>query len=491
MYVVNVCGICFSSCVSTQHLPDAAAGVHKTQEYKAVVKETKAFIDDVDKALRMRKAHLARIAKEKHQVKKTISDFCKQATKYLIGLETKSLNDLDMSEKIIADGIDEDVNYLERTMTMTGDFVKQLESFKGDNECQHFVHIKVGKLMLNDAMYKLADMSQEANKEYIGFKINPKIEVFFDSFDMLGTFSNVQMAAPTLVSSHVMPDTLPRSPDTQSDTERSNSYVANLFGEFDVKEKSDSYICSIYDICQLPNGRVIVTDFNNDKLKRLDPEYILLDSVQLPSTPGGVCVISPDEVAVSLSTAKKIQIVSVGAELTLTRSFPVGNNCRGIVYMDGKLHVCCGAVYESDTGCIEVYNNSGQLQHYIAHSQQRLATVPMCITASDDCLHLLVICYDSNDIHMLDMAGNVVNTFNGKDCESPDGMCTDGRGNVFVCGYNSNTVLQLSPGQHNIEVILRETDEIKYPWAVYYDRKTSRLVVACYLRNEILVYELK
>lgn len=89
---------------------------------------------------------------------------------------------------------------------------------------------------------------------------------------------------------------------------------------------------------------------------------------------------------------------------------------------------------------------------------------------------------------MLDLTGNLVNTFGHKDLIRPEGICTDGRGQVFVCRFDSDTVFQLSPKHQKIKVMLKKKDGLFGPQGVYFDRKNSRLLVPCRRSNELFSF---
>ncbi|XP_045171116.2 uncharacterized protein LOC123533528 [Mercenaria mercenaria] len=260
---------------------------------------------------------------------------------------------------------------------------------------------------------------------------------------------------------------------------------------FTVAEKSDHYDCNTFDICQSLDGKILVIDNNNHKLKRFNQSYKLQDSLRLSGDPYSVCTAGPGMAAVALRNDRKIQFINVGKKLTLAKSFPVGTNCRGMVYIDGYLHVCTGDLSCPFSGRIEVYNNNGQLQFYIPQAPKRLPSVLKYIAATEVGHHRFVTMYSSDSITMLNTTGNLHDTFSHRDLKQPEGICTDGRDQVFVCGFHSNNVVQLSSKHQQVKVILDETDGIKKPIAVHYDGLQSRLLVSCSHSNEVFVFTLK
>lgn len=241
----------------------------------------------------------------------------------------------------------------------------------------------------------------------------------------------------------------------------------------------------------LSDGEVIVADSTNSKLKKLDKTYRIAGSLHMPASVHSVCLDVVSQAAASLYMKRIIQHVSVEPDLGLKASFSVGAYCRGMCCIGDKLLVCSGDVFQSNSGHIEVYDSAGHLRDTIPIAPRRLAAVPLYITGSDDGEYLLVTSYKCNDITVLDLTGNVVTTFRHKHLKGPRGLCTDGRGHVFVCGSGSNTVVQLSLEHQKIDVLLTEKDGIKEPEGICYDRKTSRLLIGLSSSNDMYVYTLK
>lgn len=445
-------------------------------------KETKALISALDQVILTRQTDVFDIEKEEQGVKEIIEDFRKRVKKYFDDLEKKSLDELHLKEKTIKDGIYQEKRYLESAKSKAEDFLKQLESFQGENECDFFVKLKTGKQFVEMAMRKIKSISKIQQKPSVHFEINTDIESYLSSLNSLGVF----LDAPE--------DSLLSRPIKAKVSEIQSSQNANnieLFGRFCVADESDSKVCDISSISLLSDGEVIVADSTNSKLKKLDKTYKLVDSVNMPASVHSVCLDNVSQVAASLYMKRTIQHVSVEPELGLITSFSVGAYCRGMCCLGDKLLVCSGDVFQPNSGHIEVYDSAGRQQDTIPIAPRRLTAVPLYITGSDDGEYLLVTSYKCDNITVLDLTGNVVTTFSHKHLIGPRGLCTDSRGHVFVCGSGSNTVVQLSLEHQEIDVLLTEKEGIKEPEGICFDRKTSRLLIGLSNSNDMYVYILK
>ncbi|XP_053392219.1 E3 ubiquitin-protein ligase Midline-1-like [Mercenaria mercenaria] len=89
-----------------------------------------------------------------------------------------------------------------------------------------------------------------------------------------------------------------------------------------VKASSDTKECNIVGICQLSDGTIILADFANRKIKRLDDQYRVRDHCDFEAVPRGICCTGINEVAVKLGN-NKVQFVSVGAQMLKTFQFDI------------------------------------------------------------------------------------------------------------------------------------------------------------------------
>lgn len=450
----------FSNCTNAQHLSEAANGISASEEYQNTKLETQVFLLDIEHVLARQKSDISRIAKEKQNVRKTIANFRKKVNKYFDDLEQKSLHELDSRQTAIVRELRERIDFLEKEKDKIIDDLKQIESFKGDNDCELFCYVKSCKNFVQESMTRVQSISAIL-PDGIEFKLDKSIDKYLSSLGSLGSFKDADCL----------------------------KYETKLFGKFDVTESSDTKVCDISCVCQVSDGSFLITDINNMKLKRLDQSYKLLHSLKLPGKPFCVCATGPDEAAVSLCNDRKVQFVSVGRhKLSLTRSFRTEKECIGMVYADDKLYVCCGFSRDSSSGSIKVYNGTGQLQYSLPRGSERLSAVPKYITASDDGQHLFVTSIHTDNISILDLAGNVVHIFSSNDVKTPTGICTGSRGHVFVCGFNSHTVALISPKYQRTEVILTHTDGVSKPVGIFFDKNMSRLLIFCNESKNIMAY---
>ncbi|KAL4230074.1 hypothetical protein ACF0H5_010459 [Mactra antiquata] len=94
-----------------------------------------------------------------------------------------------------------------------------------------------------------------------------------------------------------------------------------------------------------------------------------------------------------------------------------------------------------------------------------------------------IVCLDGDE--------NYLSTYNDRDLNGAVNVCVDGKGNLFVVGYNSHNVVQFSEDGKEIGVVLNQQDGLKNPRTVCFDKKLNRLFVTMFKSNVVKMYELK
>ncbi|KAH3895981.1 hypothetical protein DPMN_020150 [Dreissena polymorpha] len=113
---------------------------------------------------------------------------------------------------------------------------------------------------------------------------------------------------------------------------------------YNVKMPSDSYTCRIDAICALPNGQVLVSDMNNNKVKLLNQQYQVVSHCDVSHLdvcrePGDMCLITPTEVAVTVHG--EVQFITVSqSQLAKGRKLKLQNSCNSIAHNQGDLYTC-------------------------------------------------------------------------------------------------------------------------------------------------------
>nr|XP_034309427.1 uncharacterized protein LOC109618689 [Crassostrea gigas] len=156
--------------------------------------------------------------------------------------------------------------------------------------------------------------------------------------------------------------------------------------------------------------------------------------------------------------------------------------------------------YDTKTGKVTRYNQSGQLTQTIQHDNtgRRLYRLPNYITENNNGDVVVSVHIDNDgdydDAYYDDWSGAVVVTerggrhrfsYTGLD---PYGICTDALSHILVCDRGTKTVQMLDKDGQFLSYLLIESEEIGKPYSLSYDVNTHRLWVGSDDNNKVCVY---
>ncbi|XP_052275453.1 uncharacterized protein LOC127874845 isoform X2 [Dreissena polymorpha] len=253
-----------------------------------------------------------------------------------------------------------------------------------------------------------------------------------------------------------------------------------------VKIPSDTSLratCSIYGMCGMFNGQILVTDCNNNRLKLLDLQLKVVSDCDMSGDPYNMCLITPCQVAVAVN--KHIQFVSVNSgQLVKGRRLQLQHDCAGVAHHQGDLYVTSGqALYK--------YTLTGTLVNKMYEDTSNSYTDLRCaVSPSGDRIYVT----NGYQHKLLTLARNgaVISTFTDTELTFPKGVNVTPAGQVLVCGQNSNTVIQVDrEGKKKIATLATQKDGLNNPLSVFYNQKSGSVIVGQYNNENILVFNLK
>jgi hypothetical protein len=266
--------------------------------------------------------------------------------------------------------------------------------------------------------------------------------------------------------------------------------VDNSFGEFNVRIGDDKELCRVSDMCMCEDGCIVMTDYNNNRIKKFNESFHVVSSLNVTDNPVGICVVETSLLAVTLINDRKVQFISQKETMELQQSFEVGDRCRGIAYNDGMIYVCCGgsaAHKEEGVGHIEVYSVTGKL----VTSYYGEIKCPLRLAFPSSRMEI-ILTDGYKDIILIDKSRRMTNNIvDNKVFSGAEGFCKINKSQLCVAFYNSHNVLLMShDGKDQVE-LLAGKNGLQNPMSLCFDYKRSRLLVSCHKSDKIMVYSLK
>ncbi|XP_069133577.1 tripartite motif-containing protein 2-like [Argopecten irradians] len=246
-----------------------------------------------------------------------------------------------------------------------------------------------------------------------------------------------------------------------------------------IKMKSDWSDCYARGVIITPDGSIVVGDDNNQKLKLINTDGDVVDELKVDGRTWDLCLV--DNTTVAAAIGNGVHVVTVtSSKLTLSNVINIGKTCHGITYRNGEF------IVSSNTGVYRV-TKDGKTQ--MLHRGTN--TIPT-LTQDHRTGTLFIPYYYNNpgstaigslstdNLHKDVMKVGVVSDAFGVD--------VDGEGNVYVCGCESNKVVQMSGDGTNVRELLTAASGISNPLAisVYGDKLVVTFMSDC---NSISLFQ--
>ena len=237
------------------------------------------------------------------------------------------------------------------------------------------------------------------------------------TFIVSDSIGKIPQLLPSLGTVSVTP-----SPASQSDP----GTVAIYTGELKLRTATDTNDPGISSYEKLPDGRQLITDNRNKKLKLYDSANQFLSEVTLPDMPVSVVLLSDSEAVVSLPNIKSLQYITIGTNLAVseTRKF----NYRPWAMV--KYGVDILATVRDRFWKVAVIDNQGTVKRIIYQDNGSLFSKPWFIDLSVDQKTVYVVDQDKG-CSGISMDGKVVFQYQDQKVELYGGLAV-GRNCLFI-----------------------------------------------------------
>ena len=213
------------------------------------------------------------------------------------------------------------------------------------------------------------------------------------NFTVSDSICKITELLPSLGTVSVTP-----SPASQSDP----GTVAIYTGELKLRTTTDTKTTTMISYDKLPDGRKLIIDCENNKLKLYDSTNQFLSELTLPDIPWSVVSLSDSEAVVSLPFINSLQYITIGTDLAVSESKKVNYRPGAMVkYGDDIL-----AIVNDRFVKVVVIDNHGTVKRPIYQDNGSLFSEPFDIGLSVDQKTVYIVDQNKGCIG-LSMDGNV------------------------------------------------------------------------------------
>ncbi|KAL4224633.1 hypothetical protein ACF0H5_015331 [Mactra antiquata] len=505
------CSICFvqhhRSCNGINYIPKFVQENNPIRQIRNIHKQLPKAAINIDILTADCEKQNIDLEKSKAYCKKEINEYRQDINCIINQIEKRTLAELETNYDSCKQSNE---NQNMKIQVMKSDLKRYQDDIDSEevNLAQKFVLAIMGQGLIKQSS-EMKSRSEESPTSSIKFSRNTGIMLFLLNIFTLGMSrasdyqetvktspSSKKTRQPTSVTTTTTSTTTPtgatggkivteHATDVRQKSKKPGLYKIKNQIKINMKQLNDMKTCSIFSSCITDTGDIVLDDWANKTLKLVDSKsYNIKSSLFLDAEPWSVCRVNNEEIAVCLNN-RTIQFVSTCDKLVVTRSLSVKHRCRCITFSRDRMYIC-------DERSLYIYNMDRTLIKVIT-------PIKSFGTIFSD-IYGIAISDDHNMIHIVDLGSGVITlTTEGENCwvysderlSGAHGVCTDGSGNVIVCGCKSRNVLQLDDKGSCLGEIVKRQVGLYSPQTVCYDKSNQNLIVGICDDRHIRVYALQ
>ncbi|XP_053375811.1 uncharacterized protein LOC123534637 [Mercenaria mercenaria] len=442
------------SCNDVSEIEDTHTSLVHEQEVQRLQNQTRNIQERLIAIDRKTQKNIDNIEQQRDDVLAKIEDIERNLIEHIRKLKHEAIGALNKdytSEK-------EDLMY---NTSMVANSKKEIETVSSQLQTvtsmeagQQFVQMKLIQQTVNDAV-KVVEEREATGSKTLCFTENTDLKTSILTATTLGHVNTV--------------------------TENERIYKVKSKKEINIKMQNDCTTCYISDVCQLQDGTIILADYGNMKIKRLDMNYNTKDHCDLGNFPMGICCTGQNEVAVKMNH-NKVQFISVGSSFSKLREVTIAvGYFWGMAYCDGELWISTG-------NGVNVCSTSGTPLKTVRqdiNGQNIFKSTTEHIAVSGE----TVIVTDCSDGAVcLGRDYTVQRELRDKNLVDTKGVCISSDGTVFLSGYTSNNIVMFDKNGKCLGEIVAKDTGLREPFAMHYDGKRKCLIATCASYDKVIIF---
>ena len=323
----------------------------------------------------------------------------------------------------------------------------------------------------------------EIRKVDLFLSLSPEIEQFLSSNEGLGKVSESTSCHASLsyvkineLSQTISQDDKVKPKKNQRDA---SEICAIPHKPLNASTSADREECQIEGMAISSNGLLLLSDWENKKVKLFSTKKRLLSEVLLPSRPYDVAVINDETAIASTDEQKKYVLnISIPDQMLVQQVIPFGYCVTGITACDNNYVVIRG----NEPKCVKMVDPSGQelWSTAVDDNDQELFERPHSVATHlyKDRQVVLVTDWGKETLTVLDAKnGDFIKCVDMKGT-ALRGVTTDNDGNIYLCNTKTSEIAVYSSNLETGRVLLSGNKLQPEPIGVSYNRLTDELFVS-------------
>ena len=254
-------------------------------------------------------------------------------------------------------------------------------------------------------------------------------------------------------------------------------------GDVCIRLPSDSYPCSINGLTCMPDGKVVVSDFNNCCLKIFSSRGRYMSHLPTKFPPFSVVCISNSLLMFAYGLARNIiGLVSVTSGLEIRQEFTTEHACVALASNNTFVYVLCKSEYRTE---VHILNTEGVVNMKIDLGIQ--IPSPQFITV--DPLSEMIYITDYKGVFGIERTGSKMIFLEDSPISRYTGVAADSCGNLFVCTEFPDGVYSKPQDKNYLKPLLLG-QSVKKIHAICFNEINNSLIMSFFDSDYIRQYKI-
>lgn len=491
--------LCCPNCVAEEHrrcdrvisISDAVKKSKLEKEPEFLNKTLEQYQNHIDGLIGDRSNHLMYLEEEKGRLLENFASIRINIINILDKLEKNLKRDISQIHNTEAKRLQAEMDVGKRMISAVTNAHKLMnvaEVHASDSRLLHIMEaVREQCIWYEEAMGKLRSQVQDC--QYL-FEVDNTLEIMQTKVKEMGK-----------LSVRHSPSKLPPFPNVVS-IDRNNSYSklnkstlslrgkrAEVVKTFDARAHDDINDSWYTGAAFLVDGRLLLVDRQNKKIKLFAKNYRLLNSMDFASKPWDVDIISSTEVAVTLPEERAIQILNVDdVNFSLGDYFITSEACFGIKFVRGRFFTLA---YDGFPPSLLILDSNGKELASVAYDDDgsQLFSRPIYITSNTKGSLIYVADERRGSVTTLIETAEHCYSYSSVELGHAAGLALDNEENLYVCRNHAKSVQVVSPEGDRVKTLISH-DMISYPRAIAFDVNDERLLITQGDKSEVKIFQL-
>ena len=352
--------------------------------------------------------------------------------------------------------------------------LKEIDTLRSQSiDTKRFLRIQA---ILSDMKQCKADLNAPIYRVQLSFVPPKEVKDF-----LLSSFTTCSVKLEESKIDITIPEILfPVSPTQQS---------LQLKHRTDVKLSDDRENCFITDIGITSDGRRLLVDHGNKKVKLVSRDMKLLSYLSLKDRPCGIAVLSDQEAVVATDNKSLVLLNISDRHMSIKKTITdLSYQVLGISQYGEKLVTLVKAKpseakpSEAKPPSVKLIDKTGGTEYWSVPTNTQgksLFRCPQYVTSYVETDTITISDYWNNTLTVLNGdTGDVIKTRHLKD-KYPSGVTIGPSGNIYVCYNQTREVAVLTGHLTEERTLLTAQDGLGFlPWAITYDKSCGQLIIS-------------